>query len=56
MNNITVMPPTDLQQITDMLTAASWCKTPEMEIILAQAIKKHLAPVCIFNGNEPTSE
>lgn len=51
MSEFTIMPATTLEQITAMLSAASWCKTQEMELVLAQAVEKHINPPILFNGS-----
>jgi hypothetical protein len=48
MSQYTIMPPLEIERITALLEAASWCKSPEMEQVLAQTIKRFLNPPAIY--------
>lgn len=52
MNQWTKLPASNLEIITTLLQAASWCKTQEMELALAQAIKKHINPPILYNCDQ----
>lgn len=55
MSQWTVLPASNLEMMTELLKAASWCKTQEMELVLAEAIKKHINPPMLFNGSNVES-
>lgn len=56
MNELTILPPLEIERVTELLEAASWCKTQEMELILAKTIKKFIHPPMFFKGDESNGQ
>jgi hypothetical protein len=49
MSKITILPPLEIERVTALLEAGAWCKSPEMELVLAETIKRFINPPMLFN-------
>jgi len=56
MDNFIVLPPLEIERVTNLLQAASWCKSNDMELVLAETIKKFISPVMMFQPTVQETE